>query len=221
MDEQHLAVRGFINKSKTQTFNNGPDSNTPPPESDTDPRLQGKRSGPLHRSSKAKGTIDLITFYSDLKINNNNPPLHHTQGFLAARSLPSTSSEYYHEMGSLIPRSAFSASASAHSLLLRQRAAPWTCRSCSQTTQQNISQSLRARKANFSTSQHAYSQAGKRAWREKMKNPRERRRVAIVATLVFLAGAGALAFSEKARHTYIACERSGRVGVTLAICVNE
>ena len=138
--------------------------------------------------------------------------------------LPSTSPEYYHEMSSLIPRSAFSASASAHSLLLRQRAtaaAPWTCRSCSQTTQQNIFQSLRTRKADFSTSQHVYTQAGKRAWREKLKSPRERRRVAIVATLVFIAGAGALAFSEKARHVYVACERSGRVGVTLAICVNE
>lgn len=54
-----------------------------------------------------------------------------------------------------------------------------------------------------------------------MKNPRERRKVAIIATLVFIAGAGALAFSEKARHVYIACERSGRVGVTLALCVNE
>ena len=54
-----------------------------------------------------------------------------------------------------------------------------------------------------------------------MKNPRERRKVAIVATLVFVAGAGALAFSEKAMHAYTACERSGRVGVTLALCVNE
>jgi aarF domain-containing kinase len=126
-------------------------------------------------------------------------------------------------MSSLIPRSAFSASASAHSLLLRRTAAaPWTCRSCSQTTQQNIfSQALRAQKTNFSTSQHVFTQAGKRAWREKLKSPRERRRVAIVATVLFIAGAGALAFSEQARHAYIACERSGRVGVTLAICVNE
>jgi aarF domain-containing kinase len=123
-----------------------------------------------------------------------------------------------------MPRSALSASASAHSLLLRRTAAapPWTCRSCSQTTQQqNIFQSLRAQRTNFSTSQHVSTQAGKRAWRERLKSPRERRRVAIVATLVFIAGAGALAFSEQARHAYIACERSGRVGVTLAICVNE
>lgn len=54
-----------------------------------------------------------------------------------------------------------------------------------------------------------------------MKSPRERRKVAIVATVVFIAGAGALAFSEKARHLYTALERSGRVGVTLALCVNE
>ena len=122
-------------------------------------------------------------------------------------------------MSSLIPRSAFSASAS---LLRSQRAvaaAPWTCRSCSQATQHNVFRSLG--RTNFSTSQHVYTQAGKRAWREKLKSPRERRRVAIVATVVFIAGAGALAFSEKARHAYVACERSGRVGVTLAICVNE
>jgi aarF domain-containing kinase len=54
-----------------------------------------------------------------------------------------------------------------------------------------------------------------------MKSPRERRKVAIAATIVFIVGAGALAFSEKARHAYTACERSGRVGVTLALCVNE
>ncbi|KAL1586701.1 hypothetical protein WHR41_04638 [Cladosporium halotolerans] len=115
-------------------------------------------------------------------------------------------------MSTFTARSAFSAS----SLLRRNAAAPWTCRSCFQS--QQIQQQARLR---FSTSQHAYTQAGKRAWREKMKNPRERRKVAIAATVVFLAGAGALAFSEQARHFYTACERSGRVGVTLALCVND
>jgi aarF domain-containing kinase len=117
-------------------------------------------------------------------------------------------------MNTTIARSAFSASTS----LLRQRAVPWTCRSCVQTQKHTIQAQARA---SLHTTQNAYSQAGKRAWREKMKNPRERRKVAIVATLVFVAGAGALAFSEKARHVYTACERSGRVGVTLALCVNE
>ncbi|KAM0715464.1 hypothetical protein Q7P37_008962 [Cladosporium fusiforme] len=117
-------------------------------------------------------------------------------------------------MSTLLARSAFS----APSLFRRSATASWTCRSCVQSQSQQIQQQARLR---FSTSQNAYSQAGKRAWREKMKNPRERRKVAIVATLVFLAGAGALAFSEKARHAYIACERSGRVGVTLALCVND
>lgn len=172
---------------------------------------------------ESQSDIDLITTSSDDFINSTIIARRITQRAPSPPDpFPSTPSEYYHEMNSLIPRSAFSASASAHSLLLRQRAAaPWTCRSCSQTTRPNIAQSLRARKANFSTSQHVFTQAGKRAWREKLKNPRERRRVAIVATLVFIAGAGALAFSEKARHAYVACERSGRVGVTLAICVNE
>jgi hypothetical protein len=34
-----------------------------------------------------------------------------------------------------------------------------------------------------------------------MKNPRERRTVAVVAALVYNAIAGAMDFSEKARHT--------------------
>ena len=39
--------------------------------------------------------------------------------------------------------------------------------------------------------------------------------------MVFVTGAGALAFSEKARYAYLTVERSGRVGVTLAVCVND
>lgn len=121
----------------------------------------------------------------------------------------------HEEMSTTTARSALSASAS----FFRSRAAlPWTCRSCIQTQRNTIQSQARA---SFHTTQHVYTQAGKRAWREKIKNPRERRKVAIVATLIFLAGAGALAFSEDARHIYIACERSGRVGVTLALCVNE
>lgn len=50
---------------------------------------------------------------------------------------------------------------------------------------------------------------------------KERRKVAIAATVVFVAGAGALAFSDDARHAYIAVERSGRVAVTLGLCINE
>ena len=125
-------------------------------------------------------------------------------------------------MSTLTARRAFSASSPA-SLLFRQTtttATSWTCRSCVRSQQRRTFQPLQA-SSKFSTAQHAFSQAGKRAWREKMKNPRERRKVAIAATVVFLAGAGALAFSEKARHIYTACERSGRVGVTLAVCVNE
>ena len=101
--------------------------------------------------------------------------------------------------------------------ILTRQAQPWVCRECLRTTRPKTLQSA----ATFSTSQHIYSQAGKRAWRERIKIPRERRKVAIAATVVFVAGAGALAFSERARYTYMACERSGRVGVTLALCVND
>ncbi|QIW97497.1 hypothetical protein AMS68_003015 [Peltaster fructicola] len=42
------------------------------------------------------------------------------------------------------------------------------------------------------------------------------RRVALAVTAVFVVSAGSLAFSERARHNYHACERAGRVAVTLA-----
>nr|OQO24476.1 hypothetical protein B0A51_07206 [Rachicladosporium sp. CCFEE 5018] len=48
-----------------------------------------------------------------------------------------------------------------------------------------------------------------------------KRQVAIAVTLVFVAGTGALAFSDRARHAYTAVERSGRVLLTLAACVND
>ena len=51
--------------------------------------------------------------------------------------------------------------------------------------------------------------------------PKERRKVAIAAAVIFVAGSSALAFSDRARHTYVAAERSGRVGVTLAVCVSD
>lgn len=50
---------------------------------------------------------------------------------------------------------------------------------------------------------------------------KERRRVAIGVTLLFLLGSGALAFSEQARHTYIAGERCGRVVVTLYLNIRD
>jgi aarF domain-containing kinase len=67
------------------------------------------------------------------------------------------------------------------------------------------------------------SQNGQKTWRERVRtlNPQERRRVAIGVTVVFLVGMGALAFSETARHTYIAGERCGRVGVCLALNIRE
>jgi aarF domain-containing kinase len=51
--------------------------------------------------------------------------------------------------------------------------------------------------------------------------PAQRRKVAIATTIVVVTGLGLLAFSERARHLFIAAERSGRVGVTLALCVND
>ncbi|KAK4541243.1 hypothetical protein LTR36_008159 [Oleoguttula mirabilis] len=106
------------------------------------------------------------------------------------------------------------------SALSRQSPTPaWVCRECLRTRLRPATQSTQT--ASLSTTRHAFSQSGKRAWRERIKIPRERRKVALVATAAFLALAGGLAVSERVRHAYIACERSGRVGVTLALCVNE
>jgi aarF domain-containing kinase len=113
-----------------------------------------------------------------------------------------------------LPRSIIS-TFSALSSAPRQRANPWICRECLHSQPQQVARNR------FSTSQTAWSQAGKRTWREKVRIPREKRKVALAATVVFVAGAGALAFSEQARHYYTAVERSGRVAITLALCVNE
>nr|POF16399.1 abc1 family protein mcp2 like [Quercus suber] len=100
---------------------------------------------------------------------------------------------------------------------------PWVCRECQHAQPRMVmSTSIRsAQLAQFSSSPSILARTGRRAWRERIRVPKERRKVAIAATLVFLLGAGALAFSERARHTYTAVERSGRVGVTLALCVND
>ncbi|GAB7364893.1 hypothetical protein MBLNU230_g5684t1 [Neophaeotheca triangularis] len=95
-----------------------------------------------------------------------------------------------------------------------QSARPWICRECLK------SQGPRPT-ANFSTSQYFQSQAGKRAWRNGTRYIRERRKVAIATTTIFVAGAGALAFSEQARFAYVSAERSGRVVVTLGLCVRD
>ncbi|WPG98274.1 Hypothetical protein R9X50_00106200 [Acrodontium crateriforme] len=96
---------------------------------------------------------------------------------------------------------------------LRRQAQPFVCRECTRFKP--------VKTARFSTSRSIYEHAARRAWRGRIQMPKERRKVAIAVTMVFVAGAGALAFSERARHFYIACERSGRVGVTLALCVND
>ncbi|KAK5127630.1 hypothetical protein LTR85_006971 [Meristemomyces frigidus] len=101
-------------------------------------------------------------------------------------------------------------------LALSRQTQPWVCRECLRTRPRTVAQIAR-----FSSTRHAFSQAGKRAWRERIKEPREQRKVALVATAAFITLASGLAFSERVRHAYIAVERSGRVGVTLALCVNE
>ncbi|KAK4951450.1 hypothetical protein LTR10_010425 [Elasticomyces elasticus] len=95
--------------------------------------------------------------------------------------------------------------------LSRQQPKPWICRDCLRSPQRRP----------FSISQQVRAQAGKRTWRKAVKDTAERRKVAITVTVLFVAGSTALAFSEKARHAYIAAQRSGRVGVTLALCVND
>ena len=93
---------------------------------------------------------------------------------------------------------------------------PWICEQCSIRSQQ----ASRGRRP-FSISQQPSSQKGKRAWRERLSIPRQHRKAAITAAILFVTGSAALAFSENARHFYIAAERSGRVGVTLALCVDD
>ncbi|KAK5688858.1 hypothetical protein LTS10_000837 [Elasticomyces elasticus] len=98
------------------------------------------------------------------------------------------------------------------SALSRQQPKSWICRDCLRAPPQ---------RRPFSISQQVHAQAGKRTWRKAVKDTAERRKVAITVTVLFVAGSTALAFSEKARHAYIAAQRSGRVGVTLALCVND
>ena len=47
------------------------------------------------------------------------------------------------------------------------------------------------------------------------------RKAAITAAVIFVTGSAFLAFSANVRHAYIAAERSGRVAVTLYVCVND
>jgi aarF domain-containing kinase len=64
--------------------------------------------------------------------------------------------------------------------------------------------------------------SGKTAWRERVRlDSKERRRVAIAVTVLFLLGSGALAFSAEARHVYIAGERCGRVATTLYLNIRD
>ncbi|KAK1080765.1 hypothetical protein LTR33_005266 [Friedmanniomyces endolithicus] len=99
---------------------------------------------------------------------------------------------------------------------LSRQPKPWICRECLRIPNAQVTQPQA-----FTTTQHFRSQAGKRTWRKAFKDTAERRKVAITVTLVFVAGSTALAFSERARHAYLAAQRSGRVGVTLALCVND
>ncbi|KAF2771236.1 ABC1-domain-containing protein [Teratosphaeria nubilosa] len=120
-------------------------------------------------------------------------------------------------MTSILPRRTFSALRTQYS-----QTAPWTCRECLSRSRPRTNRIQdRIQTSAFSTSSQRYTQAGKRAWRERIKLPAQRRKVAIATTIVVVSGFGALAFSERARHVYMAAERSGRVGVTLALCVND
>ncbi|KAK1812311.1 hypothetical protein LTR12_013337 [Friedmanniomyces endolithicus] len=91
---------------------------------------------------------------------------------------------------------------------LSRQPRPWICRECLRIPNAQVTQP-RA----FTTTQHFRSQAGKRTWRKAFKDTAERRKVAITVTLVFVAGSTALAFSERARHGYLAAQRSGRTRI--------
>ncbi|KAK4575390.1 hypothetical protein LTR86_001244 [Recurvomyces mirabilis] len=104
---------------------------------------------------------------------------------------------------------------------LGRKTTPWICRECIRSTRPTRIPQQQQQTKSFSTTQSPAAQAGKRAWRRVNKTIREHRRVAIGVTFIFVTGAAALAFSEKARHAYMAVQRSGRVGATLALCVND
>ncbi|KXT18291.1 hypothetical protein AC579_2869 [Pseudocercospora musae] len=118
---------------------------------------------------------------------------------------------------------------------------PWTCRQCLQSQrhdaprlQRSLQQQIprtqfsTSRIAQFGFSQHARSHPGIRAWSERVReeweetvrNPR-RRKVAIWTTVAFVSFTAALAFSEEARHTYVAAQRCGRVGVVLYLNIAD
>ncbi|KAL9526929.1 ABC1 family protein [Sphaerulina musiva] len=123
---------------------------------------------------------------------------------------------------------------SAVTSLIRPPAA-WTCRECLLSASRSrprasIVTSIREQVAqpgiaSFSTSRRVAAQASGRAWRERIQDrihdPKERRRVAIAATVIFLTGSAALAFSEQARHVYIGAERCGRVAICLVLCIRD
>ncbi|KAF2722468.1 ABC1-domain-containing protein [Polychaeton citri CBS 116435] len=94
----------------------------------------------------------------------------------------------------------------------------WICRDCLYA-QRNIG---RRKASTFNAeSTNGYLRAQQEALRQRFQDPKERRKVAIAATVIFIAGASALAFSENARFAFVAAERSGRVGITLALCVRD
>ncbi|KAK3050478.1 hypothetical protein LTR09_008389 [Extremus antarcticus] len=103
-----------------------------------------------------------------------------------------------------------------------QTSRSWTCQQCTRRSLQ-INNTPRNP---FSTTQLPYSQAGERAWRDRLQIqrltiPPRHRKVAITAAVLFILSSAGLAFNECIHHLYVAAERSGRVGVTLAVCINE
>ncbi|RMZ12943.1 hypothetical protein D0860_02760 [Hortaea werneckii] len=112
----------------------------------------------------------------------------------------------------------------ALSAFARQTRNPWICRECLRTRPQQQRPPIQPKiqNARLSYTSTVYSQAGKRAWRERIgKIPPKHRKVALWATAAFVTLCTGLAVSERARHVYMSCERSGRVGWTLALCVND
>ncbi|TKA24683.1 hypothetical protein B0A50_05671 [Salinomyces thailandicus] len=108
------------------------------------------------------------------------------------------------------------------STLTRQPLRPWVCRECLRSRPQLRFPPQLPTARLLSTTQHVSSQAGKRAWRERFRKlPSRHRKVALWSTAAFVTLCTGLAFSERARHVYISCERSGRVGWTLALNVND
>ena len=95
----------------------------------------------------------------------------------------------------------------------------FVCNQCIRSPRANKSSASRKQRS----ARDAYVEARRRAaaLRERIHIPRQHRKAAITAAVLFVTACAGLAFSERIRNLYIAAERSGRVGAILAWNLND